>query len=66
MTAGGTSGTCSGVLTLDRKDFLSTHPGALGNPRSIEQVFQAQAWYRDPAASQSSSSSDAIEFTLGP
>ncbi len=64
--SGGTLGACDGALSLDWNAYMATHAGALGNPRLVGQVFQAQAWYRDPAAPQFSSLSNAIEFTLSP
>ncbi len=66
MSAGGTSGACNGTLLLDWNAFMTTHPGALGHPLRIGQVFQAQFLYRDPPTSMGSSLSDALEFTLSP
>lgn len=63
---GGTSGACDGVLSLDWNAFMATNVGALGQPRGAGQVFQAQAWYRDPSAVKTSNLSQALEFTLAP
>jgi hypothetical protein len=66
VSSGGTSGTCNGALLFDWNAYMTTHPGALGNPRQIGQVFQAQFLYRDPPASMASTLSNALEFTLSP
>jgi len=64
--SGGTSGTCSGQLSLDFLQFVATNPAALGAPLQAGATVQAQAWYRDPPAPKSTSLSNALEFLVQP
>ncbi len=66
QNSGGTSGACDGVLALDWNAFIAANPGALGAPFAGGDVVQAQAWYRDPPSSKSTSLSDALEFVVQP
>lgn len=63
---GGSAGSCDGSLSLDFFAFMSAHAFALGQPLTAGEVFNAQAWYRDPPAPKSTSLSDGLEFTLVP
>jgi hypothetical protein len=62
----GTLNACDGVLASDWLAFVSSTPGAIGAPLAAGDVFQAQAWYRDPPASKSTNLSNALEFTVTP
>ncbi len=64
--SGGTAGACDGVFSTDWLVFLSTQPGALGQPFAPGVVVDAQCWYRDPAAAGTTNLSDGIEFTTQP
>lgn len=64
--SGGVAGTCSGAFALDWLDYLSTHPNALGVPISAGEMFNAQAWFRDPWAPGMTNLSSAIEFIVLP
>ncbi|MCC7012785.1 MAG: proprotein convertase P-domain-containing protein [Planctomycetes bacterium] len=66
LSTGGNVGACDGSLSLDFFGFMNTHIGALGQPIAAGQVFNAQAWYRDPPAPKTTNMSDGIEFTLAP
>ncbi len=66
QNSGGTSGACNGVLSIDWNAFIAANPGALGAPFAGGDVVQAQAWYRDPPSSKSTSLSDALEFVVQP
>ncbi len=63
---GGVLGTCSGVLDYDFLAFMATNPSALGQPLTPGASFQAQAWFRDPAAPKSTSLSAGLLFALAP
>jgi len=63
----GTVGNCDASYTIDWNSYMASNPGAVGNPRSIGQSYDAQYWYRDnTAAIKSTSLSDALHFTLAP
>jgi hypothetical protein len=64
--SGGTAGNCDGQLSLDFLQFVAANPAALGAPLQAGAVVQAQAWYRDPPASKSTSLSNALEFLVQP
>lgn len=66
LTSGGTPGACDGVLSLDWNAWRFAHPGALGSPFAVGQVFHAQAWFRDPPAPKQSNLSDALTFSVCP
>ena len=65
QTGNGTAGTCGGVFTLDFNTWMSNHPF---KAPSVGTVTQVQAWYRDPqnTSNQTTSLSDAVEFTIQP
>jgi hypothetical protein len=65
LAATGTSGACDGSFNQDLNARWSAKPAH--NPGS-GAVVQAQLWYRDPnnTSNQTTSLSDAIEFTVGP
>jgi len=65
-SSGGTSGQCDGVLASDWNAYMATNLGALGQPRSAGQTFDAQAWFRDPPAPKTTNLSNAYHFTLAP
>ena len=62
---GGSNGNCDGNYTLDFNALVIAQP-AKAPP--VGAVVQMQAWYRDPfnTSNQSTSLSDAIEFTMRP
>ena len=64
LNSGGTSGQCDGLLQIDFNAWLQTNPLALGSPFVPGQVFNAQGWFRDPAAPGGTNMSDALHFTL--
>lgn len=67
INSGGQSNTCSGVCTEDFFDYaLNFNPLALGNPLTPGQRYNAQLWFRDPAAPKTTNLSDALEFSLCP
>lgn len=66
LTTGGTSGACDGTLSQDWRSYVHSHPTALGQPFSAGDSVWAQAWFRDPPASKTTSLTDALEFTLLP
>jgi hypothetical protein len=65
LTGTGTSGACDGVFVLDLCARWAAKPGH--NP-GAGALMQAQLWYRDPfnTSNQSTSLSDAIEFSVCP
>jgi hypothetical protein len=68
LTGTGTSGACDGTFTQDlNAHWCWTCPASVTNPGAGTTV-QAQLWYRDPfnTSNQTTSLSDAIEFTLTP
>jgi hypothetical protein len=66
QASGGTSGACNGALVLDWRAYLAANPGALGNPLTAGQQFDAQAWFRDPPSPGGTSLSNALEFFAVP
>jgi hypothetical protein len=66
QNSGGTLGTCSGVLTLDFLAYMSSHPTALGQPLSVGQQFNAQAWFRDPPAPKTTNLSGGVQWVMCP
>jgi choice-of-anchor B domain-containing protein len=68
LSAAGTPGACDGTFTQDlNATWCATCPLPLKNP-GAGAVVQAQLWYRDPlnTSNQTTSLSDAIEFTVVP
>jgi hypothetical protein len=65
LSGSGTSGACNGSFTQDLNARWAAKPSH--NP-GAGTVTQAQLWYRDPqnTSNQTTSLSDAIEFTLAP
>lgn len=66
QNSGGNFGSCNGLYTQDWNAFMASHPSALGSPRAVGQVFNAQGWLRDPIAPKTTNLSNALEFTLQP
>ncbi|MCC7013294.1 MAG: protein kinase [Planctomycetes bacterium] len=64
--SGGTAGACDGAFSIDFLTYLSTHPGALGQPFSEGLCVNAQAWFRDPPAPGTTNLSDAVQFDTLP
>ncbi|MCC7011218.1 MAG: proprotein convertase P-domain-containing protein [Planctomycetes bacterium] len=64
--SGGSIGGCNGSISLDFFAFMSANPGALGQPLTAGQVYDAQGWFRDPAAAKTTNLTNGIEFTLCP
>jgi hypothetical protein len=68
LTGVGTPGACDGSFLQDLNAFwCPTCPKPNHTPRA-GAVGQAQLWYRDPqnTSNQTTSLSDAIEFTVAP
>ena len=68
LTSAGTAGLCDGRFRQDLNAlWCSTCSAPLKNP-GAGALVQAQLWYRDPqnTSNQSTSLSDAIEFTVQP
>ena len=68
QTATGTSGLCDGVMARDLNAlWCSTCPKPPKNP-GAGAVVQVQLWYRDPfnTSNQTTTFSDALEFTVAP
>jgi len=68
LSGGGTTGLCDGTLTQDLNAlWCPTCPKPQKNP-GAGAVVQAQLWYRDPlnTSNQTTSLSDAIEFSVSP
>ena len=64
----GTPGLCDGSFTQDLNAlWCPACPNPAKNP-GAGSVVQAQLWYRDPlnTSNQTTSLSDAIEFSVGP
>ncbi len=66
LGSGGTAGACNGSFVQDWRAFVATSPGALGTPLFPGMSVCAQAWYRDPGSSKTTSLSDALEFVVVP
>ena len=64
--SGGTSGSCDGVLSEDWLAFLALNPSTLGQPFVAGATVNAQAWYRDPPAVETTNLSNALEFVTLP
>jgi hypothetical protein len=65
LTGGGTNGQCDGSFSQDLNALWSAQPAKNPGAGAIAQV---QLWYRDPLnpSNQTTSLSDAIEFTVFP
>jgi hypothetical protein len=61
----GTPGVCDGSMSIDLNAQFASKPSK--NP-GAGAVVQTQLWYRDPmnTSNQTTSLSDALEFTLAP
>jgi hypothetical protein len=66
QSTGGTANACDGALGQDWHAYMTAQPGALGNPRSAGQVFDAQGWFRDPPAVKTTNLTDGLHFVLAP
>ncbi len=66
LSSGGTVGACDGVFSLDFNQYLSTHPGALGQPFALVTTVWAQAWFRDPPSPKGTHFSNALSFDVCP
>lgn len=62
--SGGTNGACDGSLSLDFLSFVSTNPGALGQPFASGQTVNVQTWFRDPPAVATTNLSNGLQFTM--
>ena len=68
MTGSGNHGACNGTLTQDLNAlWCPTCPKPAKNP-GAGSTAHAQLWYRDPfsTSNQTTSLSDAYEFTVAP
>ncbi len=68
LTGTGTPGACDGTFNQDLNAlWCASCPKPAKNP-GAGAVVQAQLWYRDPqnTSNQTTSLSDAVEFTVGP
>jgi hypothetical protein len=66
QASNGTAGACDGALSIDFNTYISTHPGAVGQPFSSGDEVWAQGWFRDPPASKTTNLSDGLHFTMCP
>jgi hypothetical protein len=66
QSTGGTLGACDGTLSLDWNAYMSTHPGALGQPLQVGQMVNGQAWFRDPPAPGTTNLSNGLEWIVEP
>ncbi len=66
FNSGGTAGQCNGSLGQDWLAWLSTHPGALGQPFASGATVNAQCWFRDPAAPGTTNLSNGLEWVTEP
>jgi hypothetical protein len=66
QSSGGTLNACDGALSIDWSAYVAANPGSLGVPFQAGDVFQTQAWFRDPPSPKTTMLSDALEVTLGP
>jgi len=66
LLSGGTTGACDGVLAMDFLQWATANPTALGMPLFGGEVFNVQAWYRDPPAPKTTNLTNAVQFTLAP
>lgn len=64
QSSGGTSGACDGAFSEDWNAFMSAHPLALGQPIYAGLSVNAQCWYRDPPAPQTTNLSGGVEFIV--
>jgi subtilisin-like proprotein convertase family protein len=64
--SGGNVQLCNGSVTVDLNAYWAAHPLALGQPLAELDVYQLQAWYRDPPAPKGTNTSNALEFFLCP
>jgi hypothetical protein len=64
--SGGTVGLCDGSYVLDWNAYMAANPAALGQALFPGEVFDAQAWFRDPPAPGTTNLSDGLEFSLAP
>jgi uncharacterized delta-60 repeat protein len=64
--SGGAVGQCNGALSEDWRAWVAARPTALGQPLIAGQLFEAQAWYRDPSAPRGTNVSNGLEFVLRP
>jgi hypothetical protein len=69
VVSGGTNGLCDGLAMQDLNAYWCPTgcPAPMKNP-GVDTVVQVQFWYRDPnsTSNQSTSLSDALEFTMLP
>ncbi len=65
-SSGGAAGICTGALTLDFQSYLAAHPTALGRPFQPGTIVNLQAWFRDPAAADTTNLSNALQFKTCP
>jgi endonuclease I len=66
QNSGGTDNACDGVLALDFNAYRAAHPLALGQPMAAGLIIDAQAWFRDPPAPNTTNLSNGLEFALTP
>ena len=65
LSSTGTNGNCDGTFTLDFNALITAQPAKAPSTGSTVQI---QCWFRDPfnTSNQTTSLSDALEFTLCP
>jgi hypothetical protein len=64
--SGGATNQCNGALSVDLLAYLASHPAALGMPFNAGQQCWAQAWFRDPPTSKTTSLSNGLAITFQP
>ena len=66
QSTGGVASSCDGVLTLDARAWLATHPLALGMPLAPGEIQNWQGWFRDPLAAGTTNLTNAIQVRFCP
>ncbi len=66
QNSNGTANSCDGAFSEDVLVYFTNFPTALGAPLSAGQLYNFQAWYRDPPAPSTTNLSDALQATCAP
>ena len=62
----GTSGTCTGGMSIDINAYWATNPGAIGQPIYAGETLNFQGWFRDPPAPKTTNLTDGLNITICP
>ncbi len=66
QSTGGAAGACDGMLSLDVRSWLATHPAALGMPLASGEIYNWQGWFRDPLAAGTTNLTNAVQVRYCP